>query len=146
MQYIATDQPGVVIPVNPDGEPQWAINPTCPQWATYEQWQALPGSVLFPARPSEFHEFINGAWQLGDLNEARRRLQTRNKKACRGHILAKYPVEIQHSMNAGVYGSESLTAYQEFLAACIAEENRVFDLLEAAIDPTIIETPNWPEV
>jgi hypothetical protein len=73
-------------------------------------------------------------------------LQERHREACQAYIFTQYPTEKQHSMNAGIYGSENLIAYQEFLTACIAEENRIFDLLETAIDPTIIETPTWPEV
>ena len=70
--------------------------------------------------------------------------QAPNKEACKAHILARYPVEIQLSMNAGVYPAAEFEVYQTFLAACIAEENRVFDLIEADVNSTV--TPVWPEV
>jgi len=75
--------------------------------------------------------------------------QSKNKDACKSHILSKYPLEIQASMNAGVYSALAFEAYQTFLAACINEENRVFDLLEAALtieELTLVPEPTWPEV
>ena len=144
MKYIATAQLDTVLMVDDSGQLLWAINPVCPGWSAYEQWQALPGSVLLPVQPSEFHTFDNGAWQI-DIEMARKSLQARNRAACKVHILEHYPAEIQLSMNAGMYNAEAVTAYQDFLAATIAEENRVFDWLEAAADPTTVAIPNWPE-
>ena len=79
----------------------------------------------------------------------RLRIQTENREACKALILSKYPIEIQASMNAGVYSAAAFESYQAFLAACITEENRVFDLLNAATTIeglNTIETPTWPEV
>jgi len=72
-------------------------------------------------------------------------LQERNRAECRARILAKYPVEIQLSMGAGIYSSDEITAYQDFVANCIAEENRVFNLIENSTDPETFESPIWPE-
>ena len=79
----------------------------------------------------------------------RLRIQTENRENCKSHILEKYPIENQASMNAGVYSATEFEPYQAFLVACITEENRVFDLLEAATTIeglNTIELPTWPEV
>ena len=83
------------------------------------------------------------------LATTRDRIQTANKQACTTYILSKYPFEIQSSMNAGVYSVTAYEAYQAFLVTCIAEENRVFDLLESATTIILleaVEVPTWPEV
>lgn len=145
MRYFAADQPNTVMMVDDDGQLLWAINPNCPEWAVYAAWQVQPGNELLPQRPSGFHELVNGAW-LVDAVAARKSLQSRNRAACRVHILEHYPAEIQLSMNAGMYSDTEFSTYQNFLEACISEENRVCDLLDVAEDPTNIEQPVWPEV
>lgn len=77
-------------------------------------------------------------------------LQAQNKTACRKHILNSYNADIQRSAALGVYPSTVIDPMSEFITACIAEENRVFDLLEAATTIPEIETIQagltWPEV
>lgn len=82
--------------------------------------------------------------------EARRaEIFTENKAACTGHILARYPLPVQSSANLGVYPAEIKTAMTDFIGRCIAEENRVFDLLAAAATLEALEAiakPTFPEV
>ncbi len=146
MEYIATNSPDAVVMVADDGQVLWAINPNCVEWPAYLVWQAQTGNVLIAAQPSEFHEFMGGEWQITDVGACRAAIQQRNKLACRAGILTAYPAEIQLSMNAGIYAAEKITEYQDFLARMIAEENRVFDLIDAASDPTSVAAPRWPEV
>lgn len=75
--------------------------------------------------------------------------QATNKAACRLRILAKYPLETQSSALMGVYPAEVKDAMVAFIAACVVEENRVFDLVEAATTEEALESvdkPVWPEV
>ncbi len=142
-RYIATARADTVTMIDDQGEILWNINPKCPEWAAYQAWKDQGGELL-PARPSEFHEFSGGQWRL-NADQARSAIQQRNRAACRAHILARYPLETQASMNAGIYSAAETAAYQDFVAGCVAEENRVFDLLETAADPTAVEPPAWPE-
>jgi hypothetical protein len=75
--------------------------------------------------------------------------QTNNKSACDNHILSFYSGKIQDSFNAGVYSEAATIVYKDFLVVCIAEENRVFDLIEATTtieELNAVESPTWPEV
>jgi hypothetical protein len=75
-------------------------------------------------------------------------VQQANKAACTAHILGRYPMPIQQSAALGVYPVDVRDTMVEFIAACIAEENRVFDLVEAATSiPQLaaISGPTWPE-
>lgn len=83
------------------------------------------------------------------LIEAKQNLQTSNKAVCRKHIISKYPLETQSSAVLGVYPAEVKEVMVSFIAACIAEENRVFDLVEAvttAEELEAVDKPIWPEV
>ena len=68
------------------------------------------------------------------------------KSACKGHIHASYPAEIQDSMNFGIYPSEVVDTAKAFIAACIIEENRVYDLLVLATtkEQVNVINPSWP--
>lgn len=75
-------------------------------------------------------------------------VQQANKAACTAHILGRYPMPIQQSAALGVYPVDVRDTMVEFIAACIAEENRVFDLVEAATSISQLATisvPTWPE-
>ena len=107
------------------------------------------GNIPFTAEEEAEWDVKDTAWEAGAFDRTKDELQSKNKDACKSHILSIYPIEIQASMNAGVYSALAFEAYQTFLAACINEENRVFDLLEAAttIDElTLVPEPIYPEV
>jgi len=66
------------------------------------------------------------------LVSAKQELQQANRSACTAHILGRYPLPIQHSAALGVYPVSVRDAMVAFIGGCITEENRVFDLIEAA--------------
>lgn len=70
------------------------------------------------------------------------------REECEAHIYEAYPVPIQSSMALGVYPDAAVTKMKNFIAACIEEENRVFDLIEAAATEAAINLiiPIWPGV
>ena len=98
--------------------------------------------------------YVNGVWsKYRDtpeyLAERKSAKQTANKAACTAFILQHYPEPIQRSAALGVYPSEISTAMTDHIVDIIAEENRVFDLLEAATtieELNAVENPTWPEV
>jgi hypothetical protein len=87
-------------------------------------------------------------WPTKQLATARSEVQTANKTACTNCILGKYPSTIQQSAALGVYPVAIKDDMVDFIGRCIAEENRVFDLAEAAtsIEQLTAITPSWPEV
>lgn len=105
---------------------------------------------------------IGGVWTQGweftatsdapdRLIAYRTKVQNANKAACTAHIYASYPIEIQASVANSVYVSATSDAYEQtmvdFIANSIAEENRVFDLLELALTVAqidLVEQPTWP--
>jgi len=91
---------------------------------------------------TESEETAFTAQLLIDLRDV---LQTINKQSCTSFILNLYPENIQRSAALGVYPSGTVSSITDHIARCIAEENRVFDLIEASNDPNTIETPVWPE-
>jgi len=141
--YYATENPNVIGLADDDGESMRISPADVEAWAEYEAWLAA-GNTLLPAAPSKWHVLMKGEWYLPVPDDARQVLQKRNRTACREHILRHYPTEIQLSMNAGIYTADEIASYKDFVAACIAEENRVYNLLVAADDPTAIEVPIWP--
>jgi len=129
-----------------EGEPQISSK------GHWEQtWEIVDKFHDYTDDEGVFHskEAQETAFLAQELANAKQAKQTANKEACKSHILAKYPIEIQLSMNAGIYTPAEFEAYQAFVVACIAEENRVFDLLEAATtieELNQVEEPIWPEV
>ena len=86
---------------------------------------------------------------IKDLYIEKSAKQTANKAACTAFILQHYPEPIQRSAALGVYPSEISAAMTDHIVDIIAEENRVFDLLEAATtieELNAVENPTWPEV
>ena len=84
-----------------------------------------------------------------ELRTAKTNKQTANKAACTAFILSFYPEAIQRSAALGVYPPTTVSAMADHIALIIAEENRVFDLLEAASTIELlnaVEDPAWPEV
>ena len=81
-----------------------------------------------------------------NIDDIKKTLQAANRAACDNHILSRYSGKIQDSFNAGVYSDVATTAYKNFLVACIAEENRVFDLIEPLEELSIIPELSLPEV
>lgn len=102
-----------------------------------ESAEVLPGTRLATEQDE---------WKLQAVEERRIKEQLKNKQACQAHILARYPDPIQRSAALGIYPSAVVTEMTDFIAACIAEENRVFDMLETADSPETVEKPVWPEV
>jgi len=83
----------------------------------------------------------------GNLITGKEERQDTNRTACTAAILTVYPEPIQRSASLGVYPGDYITTMTSFIAACIAEENRVFNLLEAATtvaEIDAIELPTWP--
>jgi hypothetical protein len=58
--------------------------------------------------------------------------------------LTAYPEPIQRSAALGVYPVAYRITMADFIAACVAEENRVFELLEAATTLEDLELKNQP--
>ncbi len=89
--------------------------------------------MILPLTPEE--EAMQAEW-----------IQNQNKIDCKAFILSKYTAETQRNAALGLYSTATTTALSDHIAAIIAEEDRVFDLLEASSDPASVETPTWPEV
>lgn len=87
-------------------------------------------------------------WPTKQLAAAKAEVQTANKTACTQIILSRYPLTIQQSASLGVYPAAVRDTMADFIGRCIAEENRVFDLAEAAvsIEQLAVIIPQWPEV
>ena len=83
-----------------------------------------------------------------EVDAIRAEIQNANKADCTACILAAYPEPIQRSAALGVYPQATADLISAYIAACVVEENRVFDLLEVATAATLstIEAPVWPEV
>jgi hypothetical protein len=86
-------------------------------------------------------------WPAKRLAAARAEMQQANKTACTNHILARYPLTVQQSASLGVYPVAVRDTITDFVGRCIAEENRLFDLAEAAATEEQLSaiTPVWPE-
>jgi len=102
-------------------------------------------------------EYVDGQWQFKwttvdkfvDVQIAKSWIQNTNKNACTRFILTKYPKAIQRSAALGVYPQGVVDSMADHIARIIAEENRVFDLLDEAVtieELNTVETPIWPEV
>jgi hypothetical protein len=76
------------------------------------------------------------------------RKQALVKRMCQDHILKNYPVPIQLSMSIGVYPQGEVEKMSDFIAGCIAEENRVYDELNNASSMESIEliNPRFPGI
>lgn len=85
-----------------------------------------------------------GAVDLAETIPAR---QTAIKQECTAHILAAYPEPIQRSAAMGIYSSDVIDKIKVFIARCVEEENRCYDLLEIAttIEAVGAVTPKFPE-
>ena len=109
-------------------------------WNIVDKFQDIPDGATKAEQEAEF--------LAAHLASEKLRIQSANKAACEAHIYSTYPVPIQLSLNAGIYGAEAKATYQSFLSACKTEEDRVFDLLEAAMTLELlnaVEQPVWPE-
>jgi hypothetical protein len=86
-------------------------------------------------------------WPVKRLASVKAELQQANKTACTNHILARYPLTMQQSASLGVYPADVRDTITDFVGRCIAEENRLFDLAEAAATDEQLSaiTPVWPE-
>ena len=115
--------------------------------------------TAFLAEHGDWHEVVDGRLvekagygaylATQELETRRAEIVAENKAACTGHILARYPLPVQSSANLGVYPAEIKTAMTDFIGRCIAEENRIFDLLVVAAtvqDLEAIAKPKFPEV
>jgi len=122
------------------------IEGSTPQWEEYQAWLAL-GNTPIPLPPSQYYDLVGDDW-VYDIARHKSGTQAANRTACTAHILASYSIEIQSSMSLGIYPGVEVEAMTTFIAACIAEENRCFDLIEAAMTEEEINaiTPTWMEV
>lgn len=86
--------------------------------------------------------YVNPADALTDIAD-------KNRSDCESQILSVYPDKIQRSAALGVYPQSYIDTMSDYIVRCIAEENRVFDLLEAATTVTeimAVEKPAYPKV
>lgn len=81
------------------------------------------------------------------LTSERERIQKAHKASCQQVIYEEYPAPIQSSASLDVYPSAVKEAMVERIALIIAEENRVYDLLDKATtlnELYDVEEPVWP--
>lgn len=91
----------------------------------------------------------DGTWlSATPLDVVKSKRQLKWQAECQDRIYLAYPQEIQMSMSLGVYQDEFVAEATDYIAACIQEENRVFDLIEAAGTASEARgiTPVWPVV
>ena len=113
------------------------INPTMPN-CNQKYTKVVAGKVV---------EMTLEEQDAVDLAEAIPTKQTLIKAQCTAHILAAYPDTIQRSAALGIYASFTIDDMTAFISGCISEENRCFDVLEAATTLEEVEavTPTFPE-
>lgn len=87
-------------------------------------------------------------WEDELLSIEKVRAQTHSKAVCEEYILKRYPLTVQSSMSLGVYPADQKDTMVNFIASCVDEENRVFDLIESASTLEEVQSviPSWPEV
>ena len=70
------------------------------------------------------------------------------KAACKEHILDNYSVEDQRNAGMDIYPFETCMTMSQFIADCIAEEDRCNDAIENAADIAAVDavTAVWPAV
>ena len=82
------------------------------------------------------------------LPDAKVMRQNAIKEECKNYINAAYTPEIQRSAALHVYPFDTEMQISEFVSNCVAEEDRCYDLVEAATDLAGVDavTPAWPAV
>ena len=83
------------------------------------------------------------------LASAFKRISSKNRADCKTKILSVYTEEVQRNAGLGVYSTGYVDTMSAYIAACIAEENRVYSLLAAATtvnEILAVESPVFPEV
>lgn len=82
------------------------------------------------------------------LSEYKATTQSAIKKECKNFINATYAPETQRSAALHVYPFDVEMTISEFVSKCVAEEDRCWDLVEAATDLAGVDavTPIWPGV
>jgi len=95
---------------------------------------------------------VNQGFDITDkpFAEAFEAIAARNRMACQTQIYSVYSAETQLSAFGGVLGEAVRVMVRDYIKACKTEEDRVFDLLEAATITTVdeliaIEKPNYPK-
>lgn len=91
----------------------------------------------------DFHAPVKSA------DDTRIEIANENRSDCETQILSIYPDKLQRSAALGVYPQSYVDTMSDYIARCITEENRVFDLLEAATtvaEIMAVETPTYPKV
>lgn len=121
---------------------------------TPQQLTVLPQEYNMSAK---MYEVVNSIFQakseaarealiLADIRSAK---QSVIKAQCQEYIYGIYPAPIQSSLSLGIYSSTDVDIAREFIAACIEEENRVFDLLASEDITSVSEIdaiePIWPD-
>ena len=75
--------------------------------------------------------------------------QNTNRNTCKYYIYSLYPQEVQFNGLNGTLGEGVNDSMVEHILAIRTEENRVYDLLDAATtvaEVASVEQPTWPEV
>ena len=129
-----------------------------PEWGIYED---MPGDLI-EATEEELTAVLNRAPNAvvdvvgghvvtyilePTLSAERERLKGIFKMQCQEHIYSVYPAPIQASAIMGLYGTDYLTDMTVFITSCIAEENRISDLLDDETEIVLLynHNPVWPE-
>jgi len=101
-----------------------------------------------PFSPEEEEEWDASDAEANSFINLALKQKAENRGKCNAHILTNYPLEVQSSASLGVYPAEFVTTMAQFIADCIAEENRVFDLIDSTTTVSelkAVETPTYPE-
>jgi len=142
-QITETPQPDITnLQVVNNGGVGDKIDDTRPRvWVVSDRFQDIPGGLTKAEQ--------DAAFLIAELATAKITQQDTNKASCTTFILEHYSEPIQRSAALGVYSQEYATIMADHIANIIEEENRVWDLLEAAKtmeDLSLVESPKWPEV
>ena len=115
-----------------------------------QQWGIVPAFTEYTDEDDVVHTVAEQEAEATakELLDGKAQRASTNKADCTSHILAQYPEPIQRSALMGIYSAAYITTMADFIAACVVEENRVFDLIEAATtmaELNLVKAPIWPK-
>jgi len=107
-------------------------------WAEVDKFSDIPDSLTKAEQETAY---------LAELIiSSRIRIQNQNKANCKSLIYTRYNQEFQNNMGIGLIPEATAATAATWIMDMREEENRVFDLLEAATtleELNAIETPTW---